>query len=88
MKNKINSIYRVIHNQDLVPHVPFEWIKYVHPPHEVFFSEDMKEYKICNDSGEDPTCSNKFYPFFNPKDHDFYFITIDSEANCKISEKA
>jgi len=48
MKTKLNGIFRVVHYQDLVAHVPFEWTKYAHPPNEVFFSEDMKSYKVCN----------------------------------------
>ena len=32
MKTKLNGIFRVVHYQDLVPHVPFEWLNYVHPP--------------------------------------------------------
>ncbi len=35
----------------------------------------MKSYKICNDSGEDISCSNKFYPNYNPSDHDVYWIS-------------
>jgi len=31
MKSKLNSIFRVTHYQDLVPHVPFEWMKFAHP---------------------------------------------------------
>lgn len=46
----------------------------------------MKTYKVCNDSGEDPSCSNQFYPNYDPKDHDFYFIQIDSRSNCRVSE--
>lgn len=36
----------------------------------------MTTYKICNDSGEDPECSNKFFPDYSAKDHDFYFVNI------------
>lgn len=86
MKNKLNGIFRVVHNRDLVPHVPFEFMKYAHPPNEIFFSEDMKTYKICNDSGEDPSCSSQFYPNYDPNDHDFYFMHIDNAANCKVSK--
>ncbi len=32
MKTKLNGIFRVVHYKDIVPHVPFEWLKYVHPP--------------------------------------------------------
>jgi predicted lipase len=51
MKSKIDTIFRVVHNRDIVPHVPFEWLKYAHVPTEVFFSEDMKTFKVCNESG-------------------------------------
>ena len=51
MKSKIDTIFRVVHNRDIVPHVPFEWLKYVHVPTEVLFSEDMKTFKVCNQSG-------------------------------------
>lgn len=38
MKSKLNGIFRVVHNKDLVPHVPFEFMKYVHAANEIFFS--------------------------------------------------
>jgi hypothetical protein len=51
MKTKLDNIYRVVHYKDLVPHLPFEWLEYMHPPYEIWFTEDMKEYKVCNESG-------------------------------------
>ena len=38
MSTKINTIFIVVHNRDIVPHVPFEWLRYAHPATEVFFS--------------------------------------------------
>ncbi len=64
MKLKLDGIYRVVHNRDIVPHVPFEFIKYAHPPNEIFFDENMKNYTICSESGEDPKCSNQFFPAY------------------------
>ena len=69
----IDTTYRVVHNRDLVPHLPFEWMDFHHSAYEVFFNEQMTDYKICAESGEDNSCSNKFYPAYNPGDHDFYF---------------
>lgn len=38
----------------------------------------MSSYTICNESGEDNTCSNKFAPDYSAGDHDFYFIALDT----------
>lgn len=83
----MEKIFRVVHNQDMFVHLPFEWMKYVHVPTEVFFSEDMQTYKVCNESGEDPTCSNKYFPNYTRADHDFYFFDISGKANCKLAWK-
>jgi hypothetical protein len=48
IRTKVDKIFRVVHNQDIYVHLPFEWMKYMHVPTEVFFSEDMKTYKVCN----------------------------------------
>lgn len=45
----------------------------------------MQTYKVCNDSGEDPTCSNKYFPNYNRDDHDFYFFAISGKGNCKAA---
>lgn len=41
-------IQRVVHNRDIVPHVPFQAVGYWHPAYEIFFDADMKEYKVCS----------------------------------------
>lgn len=41
----------------------------------------MNSYKVCSDSGEDKSCSNKFFPEYDPNDHDHYFIFI-SQTQC------
>jgi len=35
----------------------------------LWFDEQMSDYKICNESGEDPVCSNSLYPNFSIEDH-------------------
>ena len=62
---KIPSIRRVIHYRDIVPHLPMPYQNYQHPPYEIWFDENMQNYKICNDSGEDPNCSNIWLPLFS-----------------------
>lgn len=75
MKLKVPSHYRIVHNRDLVPHLP-PHVEYNHVAYEIFFNENMSEYKVCNESGEDPTCSNKFFPEYTTNDHNFYFVDL------------
>lgn len=77
MKEKLPNTYRVIHYRDLAPHLPFEANGYRHHPFEVLFDEQMKEYTVCNDSGEDLHCSNKYFPEYEGKYHMTYFVTFD-----------
>jgi len=37
LSTRVDSIYRVVHNRDLVPHLPPEALEYHHPAYEVFF---------------------------------------------------
>lgn len=54
-------VFRVVHNRDPVPHLPFQAWGYVHPAREVFFDAPQTSFAVCDDSGEDPTCSDKFW---------------------------
>lgn len=54
-------IFRVVHHRDPVPHLPFETWGYVHPPREVFFDAPQESYVVCDESGEDETCSDQFW---------------------------
>ncbi|EGG20270.1 Triacylglycerol lipase-like protein triacylglycerol lipase [Cavenderia fasciculata] len=69
--------YRIVNQDDLVPHVPPKGIIpiYDHVPTEVWYKSNATEnYKICDDSGEDPTCSDSVNPlFFSIYDHLHYF---------------
>jgi len=38
----------------------------------------MDSYVICNQSGEDKTCSNKYAPEYSAADHSFYFMDLGS----------
>lgn len=80
LKTKITSIYRIVHNKDPVPHLPPYDFGYIHPANEILYDGPMKNFTICNDSGEDKNCSNKFVPFLEPNDHTFYFVPTDASV--------
>ena len=50
--------------------------------YEVLYDEEMKNYKICNEEGEDESCSNSYYPNYNAEDHVSYWIKLDVSAIC------
>ena len=58
MHRKMELVFRVVHNRDLVPHLPpdLPLFDYHHSGNEVFFNEDMSVFKVCADSGEDRSC--------------------------------
>lgn len=41
------------------------------------YNEDFTEFKVCNEGGEDATCSSKYFPHFNTDDHVLYFYNMD-----------
>jgi hypothetical protein len=75
---KVDSLYRVVHHKDIVPHLPPENYYYHHPPFEVFWDEPMTSYVICSEAGEDKKCSNQYAPSYSAADHSFYFIDLGS----------
>lgn len=79
---KIPTIYRVIHNKDIVPHVPLQTQNYHHTAFEVLYDEEMKKYKICDASGEDVNCSDAYYPNFSVADHTRYWFKPVEEDVC------
>jgi hypothetical protein len=52
--------WRLTHSHDIVPHLPMEWIGYVHTNTEIFWDENSTKYTICDHTGEDQTCSDQF----------------------------
>ncbi len=69
---QLPTFYRVVHYRDVISHMPELVFGYKHTPTEVFFSEMMSEYEICDQTGEDPKCSNKFTAL-DILDHEYYF---------------
>jgi hypothetical protein len=73
---RVDSLYRVVHHKDIVPHFPSQLYLYHHSPFEVFFDESMSSYVICSESGEDRKCSNQYAPDYNLLDHQLYFVKV------------
>lgn len=50
----------MINYKDIVPHLNIRELGYHHVAREVFIEvpESTTDYKICDGSGEDPTCSD------------------------------
>jgi hypothetical protein len=58
---KFPAQFRHVHRQDMVPHNPSSGVPFYfwHTAHEVY--EDENGYKMCDASGEDPTCGDKWW---------------------------
>jgi len=50
--------WRLTHWKDPVPHMPPSLFGYHHIVNEVFFNNDSSSFKVCDDTGEDNSCSN------------------------------
>lgn len=48
--------FRVVHNGDLVPHIPPASFTFVHGSTEIWYDEAMQTYKTCQ--GDSNSCSN------------------------------
>jgi hypothetical protein len=72
------TVRRHVWEGDIVPHAPSRspWIgpKYAHVPFEVYTPSGNSNWRVCDGSGEDPTCSDqlKFWQW-SVVDHGFYF---------------
>uniref|UniRef100_A0A6B2LE34 Fungal lipase-type domain-containing protein n=1 Tax=Arcella intermedia TaxID=1963864 RepID=A0A6B2LE34_9EUKA len=83
MSTWTNTSTRVVHNRDIVPHLPPMAFGYHHVPVEVWM-EDSSSYVVCNSSGEDPSCSDSV-EIISIKDHLVYLgydHTLGSTKGC------
>lgn len=70
--------FRVTHSDDPIPHLPPEFIGYLHAPHEIWYDNDGNTtFQQCNDSptAEDDSCSDSTVPDINIEDHLNYLGT-------------
>ena len=90
-KNFVESIgdfnfnhYRVTHYYDMVPHVPQEFLDYLHIPYEIWYNEENSKYIKCADNyeSEDDLCSNSCSPFSCTSiDDHLYYLNISLGTN-------
>jgi len=82
----IPDTFRVVHNQDLVPHIPQRFLGFRHVSREVwYYQEAGGSFKLCN-GGEDDACSNSVNLHVDEhsiKDHALY---LDQPMGCRRSD--
>jgi predicted lipase len=57
VSERVSKIHRITHNKDIVPHAPFQIMGFYHVTTEIFFSDGLN-WRLCDGTGEDPSCSN------------------------------
>lgn len=78
--------YRITHSHDPVPHLPLEDMGFWHVATEVFYESDPNgTYTVCDGTGEDETCSDKFLTDIYVPDHldymDYDFTKTVTQCN-------
>jgi len=81
VSNLLPTAVRVVHANDIVPHLPLELLGFHHIATEVW--EVGGKLKVCNKSGEDPNCSDSVWVLSIP-DHASYmgFDLLDGWPDC------
>lgn len=79
--------FRVTHYYDIVPHVPEEFLGYLHISNEIWYNEDNSIFQICNDTNnsEDDFCSNSCSPTHCTSfdDHVYYLnVSMGNDPSC------
>ena len=74
--------WRLMHNRDPVPQLPFSRFDYAHVGSAVWYNEANSLHKVCT-GGEDPQCQQPF-DLFNilPSDHTKYLNMSTGDGSC------
>jgi len=78
------TTYRVVNEADIVPHLPPKALGFWHIATEVWYTTSST-YKICNPSGEDPSCSDSLLIPLSIPDHLDYLgvpLALGHSAGC------
>ncbi|KAL4461570.1 hypothetical protein ABPG74_016194 [Tetrahymena malaccensis] len=76
--NQLPQIKRVVHDKDIVPHLPPRFLGFHHESQEIWYNANFTSYKECNSSGEDPKCMDSvIIPSISQ--HTFY-LNVTMEA--------
>lgn len=82
----VPDTYRIVHNKDLVPHLPQRFLGFRHVSREIwYYGEAGAEFKQCN-GGEDDSCSNSVNLHVDEhsiKDHAMY---LDQPMGCRPAD--
>lgn len=69
--------YRVVHDKDPIVHAPPTLLGFQHTPTEVFYNAAESAYRLCDASGEDPTCSDRYlWPWDLDPQHHLEYLGI------------
>ena len=87
MTQHVKNVWRVTHADDLVAHVPTEFMGYYHISNEIYFPAKIFDgkYVVCNHSGEDPSCSNSCsdkMACVSIEDH-LHYLGVPLSRSCK-----
>lgn len=64
----IGTTYRMVNQHDIVPHLPTKELGFWHISTEVWWNSSTT-YKVCDETGEDPTCSDSILVSLNIEEH-------------------
>lgn len=73
--------YRLVHYKDIVPHLPTEFMGFHHVATEVWYNEASSSFKVCNGSGEDPSCSDSLDFPISVSDH-LDYLNVHLSRSC------
>ena len=76
MDTFVPNAYRVVHYEDIVPHIPPGEVVvplYEHHSTEIWYNYDFSNYTVCG-TNEDPNCSDSLWTFdLSIEQHRVYF---------------
>jgi hypothetical protein len=81
----IPNSFRVVNDRDVIPHLPLRAMNFHHVPQEIFI-EESGDVKICDKTGEDPSCSDGIVFPWSVKDHGCYFHMTLGGRTCSGEE--
>jgi predicted lipase len=79
----ISISWRTTHYYDIVPHVPEEFLNYIHISQEIWYNRPNSDFKLCDDDyEEDSSCSNSCAPTkCTSVDDHMYYLNISMGTN-------
>lgn len=74
---QISSMFRVVNDHDIVPHLPPHLMGFRHAAREIWYT-DSTDYTVCNSVGEDDNCSDSIAFPISIHDHLHYMGISES----------